>query len=269
MANLLKVIKFNPYHDELGRFATASGFKTVTTSNVEVAARALAAGKPVRLRHTREVSTLLDQLAKISREAIAKGEKAPNYNLCNVSVKGTNLFCSESKGIPRIQMPQLKGVPLPGSMAAKRITPDARGEYDVSGKFRAYLERKGVEITNSTEDAAYLKASQNELSGSKTAGIAGAIRAGKLADERIFVSRDNYIVDGHHRWSASVGVDSEDGVLGDVKMKVARINMDIITLLAEANKFAKRWGLPQASVTAKNKDPMAKKAEGCGCGGCQ
>ena len=38
---------------------------------------------------------------------IAKGGKAPNFNLCNVSVTGSNLFCAESKGIPRIQMPQL------------------------------------------------------------------------------------------------------------------------------------------------------------------
>jgi len=265
MANLLSVIKFNPYHDEIGRFTTADGGKTIVTSNVDTAAKALAAGRKVRLRHTREVSTLLDKLAQISREAIAKGDKAPNYNLCNVSVKGTNLFCTESKGIPRIQMPQLKGEALPGSMAAKRLKPDARGETDVSAKFREYLRRKGVKITDSSENAAYLKASQNELNGAKTAGIAGAIRAGKLADERIFVSKDNYIVDGHHRWSASVGVDSEDGVLGDVKMKVATIDMDIITLLDEANKFAKRWGIPQASVNAKNRNPTAK-AEGCGCG---
>lgn len=69
--------------------------------------RALAENKKVVLDQPREVATLIDKLSKITKEMVAKGEKAPNFNLCNVSVKGTNLFCAESKGIPRIKMPQM------------------------------------------------------------------------------------------------------------------------------------------------------------------
>lgn len=260
--SLLRILKYNPYHDELGRFTTGPKARLIVTSDIEVAARALASNKRVSLRQVREVSTLLNKLAEISRDAIAKGEKAPNYNLCAVSVKGTNLFCHGNKNIPRVEMPQLKGFPVEGSKAKKLIKPDERGEYDVTPYFRKYLEEKGAKITDATEGAAYLRATQNELNGGKTAAIANAIRENKLADERIFVSRDNYIVDGHHRWSASVGVDTDDGVLGDITMKVARVDMGIIELLGEAKRFADEWGIPQVSAADK-----VKKDSGC-CDSC-
>ena len=41
------------------------------------------------------------------------------YNLCKVTVPGTNLYCDDNKGIPREKMPQLKSVPEPGSKADK------------------------------------------------------------------------------------------------------------------------------------------------------
>jgi hypothetical protein len=272
---LSTVLKFNPYHDKKdGRFTTGSGGgsgvegyssnarlkgDTIITTNVEDAVRALSEGRKVQLDTPRKISTLLDRLRAIAAEAIAAGEKAKTYNLCQVSVPGTNLFCTESKGIPRVDMPQLKGIPLPGTAAAK-LTPDVRGEVDLSAAFRQHLEDLGFEIEDSTEAASYLKASQNELNGAKVAGIAQAIRDNKLADERLFVSEDNYIVDGHHRWAAMVGVDAEDGHLGDKTMPIARVKVPIIELLALANTFASENGIPQSSVGDK-----VKKGECDGC----
>lgn len=215
------------------------------TSNVEDAVKALYAGQEVVLDQPRTVSTLLNRLAEITRDAEAKGEKAGNYDLCKVSVPGTNLFCSESKGIPRVEMPQLKGVPAEGSRAAA-FEPDSRGEVDLSSQFMEHMRNKGYAIQETTELATYLKASQNELNGVKVAGIANAIRENKLDEASLFVSRDNYIVDGHHRWAATVGVDLDDGRPGDLSMPVSRIDTDIITILSEANTFAAEWGIPQA-----------------------
>jgi len=227
----------------------------VYTSDVLDAVKALHEGKKVQLRSVKQVSTLLDKLAAIAQEAIAAGKKAKTYDLCQVTVKGSNLFCAQSKNIPRIEMPQLKGFPVKGSMADK-LPRDERGEVDLSAAFREHLEKKlKVKIEDTTEKAAYMKASQNELNGVKVSGIAGAIRNNKLADERIFISKDNYVVDGHHRWAAMVGVDSDDGKLGDLTLPVARVDMDIIELLKEANDFAERNGLPRVGV--------AKSA--CGC----
>ena len=83
-----------------------------------------------------------------------------------------------------------------------------------------------------------LKATQNELNGGKVAGIAQAIRDDKYDEVRLFVSNDDYIVDGHHRWAAKVTVDLDDGVEGDIKMPIARVDMDILDLLIESNDFA-------------------------------
>ena len=48
------------------------------------------------------------KLGEIAKRMIDKpAEKAPNFNLCNVSVSGTNLFCVGNKEIRRIEMPQL------------------------------------------------------------------------------------------------------------------------------------------------------------------
>ena len=77
----------------------------IQTNNVYDAQLALSQDKKVELTQPKQVSTLIKLLGKTAAEMEAKGEKAPVFNLCNVSVSGTNLFCAESKGIPRVEMP--------------------------------------------------------------------------------------------------------------------------------------------------------------------
>lgn len=193
----------------------------IKTTNVDDAVRAVFENHKVELKQPRQVAVAIDRLGKIASKMIALGSAAPNFNLCNVSVSGTNLFCAETKGIPRIKMPQLK---------------DAKG-------FRKHLEKElGLDVTKEKEYASHLKATQNELVGAKVAAMAAAIRSGKLDPDdtdRLFVSRDNYIVDGHHRWAAMIGTDADNNVLGDEnKMRILRVDMDIIPLLKEAQKFS-------------------------------
>ena len=243
---------------------TGSGTKTdpIVTKDVLVAAAALHEDKYVKLDSVKQVSTLLDRLKTMVDEAKAAGQKAKNYDLCKVSVPGTNLFCAESKGIPRVQMPQLKAVPTPGSKA-DALSKNKDGEVDISKQFVQHLNDAGIGVTQETERADYLKASQNELNGGKVAGMVAAIESGKntaIRDEPIFCSRDNYIVDGHHRWAACVGVGTREGS-GPVKMNVLRVDMPIIELLKASNNFAGKWGLPQAAVTQVQKSK-------CGENGC-
>jgi hypothetical protein len=189
----------------------------IHTSNVADAARALYEGRQVVLNQPREVATLLEHLGRVAKIMIARGEKAPNFNLCNVSVEGTNLFCAESKGIPRVEMPQL----------------DEQQTKD----FIPYLQAKGYAVKETTEHVAYLRATQNELNGAKVAGIAAALQAGKVQSKRIIVSRDNYILDGHHNWAAKIGLDAKNNVLGKENMDVLRVDIGIIDLLKEAETF--------------------------------
>ena len=111
------------------------------------------------------------ELAKAGAEAKAKGEKAPNYNLCKVTVPGTNLYCSGNKGIPREDMPQFKGTPVPGSPADK-LPKDVNGEADTEALFKEMLQKENVSVSEPTPVSPdRLKATQSELVGVKVAVI--------------------------------------------------------------------------------------------------
>jgi len=141
--------------------STGTGTKSdpIVTSDVLVAAKALGENKYVQLKSVRQVSTLLGKLKDIVDEAKAKGEKAGVYDLCKVTIPGTSLFCVESKNVPRVQMPQLKGVPTPGSKA-DALLKDKNGEVDLAGPFVEHLHAAGISVTDEVERADYLKATQ-------------------------------------------------------------------------------------------------------------
>jgi DNA topoisomerase I len=224
------------------------GRGVLVTSNVEEAVKALGEGRRVELSHVREVSTLIDRLGVLAREAIERGDKNPKvYDLCKVTVKGTNLFCVESKGIERAKMPQLSGDPVPGSLA-ETFPRNHSGGVDASEPFIAHLRGKGYEVTDEQEAASYLRASQRELNGLKVAKMAAAINAGKMSESAIFISSDNYVIDGHHRWAAFVAVDTADAKLGDKMMNVRRVNAPVLELLQLAGDFTRIAGIKGAGV---------------------
>jgi uncharacterized protein len=208
----------------------------IQTDDVRDATRALWTGRKVELHQISEVSTLLDHLGAVAARMEKAGNKAPNFDLCNVSVSNTNLFCAESHGIPRAKMPQL----------SSQQTAD----------FVPYLEKQGFKIKDGQEYAANLKATQTELKGAQVAGMMKFLRTGigkdgkkdeagrqALEDRPLIISRDNYIMDGHHSWAARIGIDAADGKLRDDKqMNVRRVDIGIIHLLHMANKFTGKAG---------------------------
>ena len=232
----------------------------------------LAEGKHIRMDSHLELGTLVDELAAIGNEARAKGEKAPDYDLCKVSVPDTNLFCQESKGVPRNEMPQFKGVPMPGSLAekmynAKRAEVQARidagetgpdgkplklpDEADIEGLFMEFLSDMGISIEEKRVPSSELKATQDQLVGTQVAGMAKAIKDGsmpkKVMESPVFVTEDGYVLDGHHRWAALVAIDMEDGKQGDVDMPVRMIGADIGYILDLANAFCDMTGVKRKS----------------------
>lgn len=225
------------------------------TDDVDEAAKLFSQGYHVELAQPRQVSTLLDKLSDMVREAEAAGANAPNFDLCKVSVKGTNLFCSEHLGIARENMPQVKGRAVPGSEAEKWVDPNT-GEADGTNHFMAHLAAQGVTTEFTQELASHLKASQRELVGAKVAGMASAYREGRFNPSagNIFISSDGYVVDGHHRWAATVAVDLQDNRAGDLYMNVIRIDMPITAVLLEAAKWAGEFGIaPKNTTTAKRR----------------
>ena len=205
----------------------------IHTDNVHDAAYALFQNKKVELHQIKQVSTLIHELGAQAKSWQQQGKEAPVFNLCNVSVEGTNLFCAESKGVPRVEMPVIP---------AKR-TKD----------FIKYLRGQGYNVEKDTERADHLRATQSEISGAKVAASMDRIEKEGFY-KRLVVSRDDYILDGHHTWAGEIGVEASKGTLGDEKtVKIARVDISITKLIDEANKWMKEQGLAKkpASEAAK------------------
>lgn len=216
--------------------------------DVDLAVKLLGEGKHVRLQQPDEVATMLGRLDAVVKDAVSKGEKAPTYNLCKVSMPGSNLFCAESKGIPRAKMPQLSGQAREGTPAwAAR---DAKGTVDGAPVFQQSLIDHGIKVEAKDMPASHLRATQAELDGPKVASMYVAMKNGKIPESPIFVTTDGYIVDGHHRWAAKVALDAADGKLGDITMPVKEVHLDIGATLDFANKFTTDFGIKTKGLGA-------------------
>lgn len=191
-----------------------------------------------------DLSGALLLLSIIANDAIQKGEKAPNYNLCQL---GT--ICRDNKGIRRINMPQLTGKPVPGSMA-DTLPRDKRGNVDGKEYFGRYLV-DNMNYTVNLEEVPLisLKATQNELIGTKVAGIYMTLQEPdsaaykELQSSYIYISSDDYILDGHHRWAALLADAYRKGNIIDATIRVKRIGAPISDLVELANLWAADFGI--------------------------
>lgn len=68
--------------------------------------------------------------------------------------------------------------------------------------FLSYLKKNDITTDKKLVDPSKLKATQGQFHKEKIKGLMDAIEAGKLKKEPILVSKDNYVIDGHHRWLA-------------------------------------------------------------------
>jgi hypothetical protein len=194
-----------------------------------------------------QISTIIDKLAELGNKAKANGEKAPNFNLCQVSIPGTNLYCDGNKGIERADMPQFKGTPQPGSPADK-LPKDESGEADTEEFFKQMLNKKGIKVSEPTSvPPDRLKATQSELVGVKVAGMSKVLADknhpayGKITAP-IYVSNDGYVLDGHHRWAAVVAHNAANPK-NQIPMNVRVIDEPIIPLVKRSNAFAEQMGI--------------------------
>lgn len=221
--------------------------QAIKVSSIKEALRLIKQGKVIELDDERKVNTLLRRLYKEVQKA--KDGDESNINLCNVTVAGTSLFCvdhlrdEDGQPLERIKMPQLSGDAVPGSEASKIV--DKRGEADAGPAFLKFLKTNGVSSKEMQVEAGSLKASQAELIGAKVAKIM-ARGKGKMSRGPIYVSRDNYVIDGHHRWAAAIGLDLKDG-MGGFAIDVVKIDMPISEVLQVARDFTDGFGIQRVS----------------------
>mgnify|MGYP003336608203 FL=1 len=212
--------------------------------NAKFDRKPLSAVEPIERQ---QISTIIDKLADLGKQAKEKGEKAPNFNLCQVTVPGTNLYCDGNKGIPREDMPQFKGTPVPGSPADK-LPKDENGEADTEEFFKEMLNKEGIKVSEPTSvPPDRLKATQSELVGVKVAGMSKVLddpkhpAYGKITAP-IYVSNDGYVLDGHHRWAAVVAHNAANPD-NQIPMNVRVIDEPIEPLVKRSNSFAEKIGI--------------------------
>ena len=205
--------------------------------------------------------------AAIKAEVKKRGvPKPPSYDLCAVSVPGTNLFCGKNKEIPRDDMPQLKTTAVPGTPAWKKaeaIAKETGGdpnkvEVNAEGAFLDYLKEKNVEIQyGQTMAATEMKATQNQLNADKVAGMAWALYSNPDTKDPkhplrlpLIVSNDGYVLDGHHRWAALATHDIMQGNKEVSDIPVIKVQMDIEELVDMSNDFGDAYGLARKGMGA-------------------
>lgn len=120
---------------------------------------------------------------------------------------------SETLSIDRVKMPQVKSA-------------------DVQDFFR-FLKTKGVKTAFKKVDAANLKATQGEFDSGKVEKMIADIASGKAGEKPIIVSKDGYVIDGHHRWLAYANIGKP--------LPVYEVNTDAMQLIRFMREYPKSF----------------------------
>ena len=200
-----------------------------------------------------QISTNIDKLVAMTDKARANGEKPEYFNLCQVSVPGTNLYCDGNLGIDRNDMPQFKGDARPGSPADKLPKDPRSGEVDTEQFFKQMLEKKGIKVSEpQAVPPDRLKATQMNLVGDKVAGMYKGLEENPQNPDLtapIYVSNDGYVLDGHHRWAAIVAYNAKNPDKA-IPMNVRVIDQPIKPLVKMSNNFADYMGIEKKAAKA-------------------
>lgn len=134
-------------------------------------------------------------------------------------------------GIPRAEMPQIKG--------------------DHRGALIQFLQGRGINHETVEMPASELKPTQNEFSTKK---VANWTEKREGVDRSVLASSDGYILDGHHQWVAALAAGETE--------KVIRFDVPIQELLAAVREFPsvkKSEGAPQKSREAVRREVIEQQ----------
>lgn len=204
----------------------------------------------VKKKHRKKIETLINGLQRDAAEAMLNNQELPEFDLCSITVPGTNLFCQGNKGLPRSIMPQLKGFPIPDTTAAS-MPKDKNGKVDVSQAFLDMLAEQSIKTKRYKVDPSTLKATQNQLVGAKIAMRVGQMENNpnhKKFKMPYFISKDGYILDGHHGWASVLAYCLINKTTK--KINVIEVDLKIKKLVKLANDFTREIGIAQKPAAA-------------------
>lgn len=201
----------------------------VNVSDAAEGAKLLADGKFI----TADVKTATN----ILREA---AKNKTDSDITNIEIKNTPLMTQNNVGIPRKMMPQ--------------VDPENKE------KWLADTRKQGVKVTEGETDPAKLRPIQSEISAAKVGGIMGAIESGKMdldsgkLGDRIIISKDGYVVDGHHRWAAAAFVSLNTD--GGIKIPTLTIDLDYKDSLEQVLDWNAENGVKLQDLSGKTQKSL-------------
>jgi hypothetical protein len=173
----------------------------------------------------------------VSAFLMAAAKRTDHPDLTELSVDGTLLFGDEGMGIARKDMPQ-----IPGKERARFLA-----EIEAS---------KGVTATAEEVDPKTLKPIQKEISSSRSGAIFNKFRedGGIPEKERILISSDGFVVDGHHTWGASVGFAFDNP---GATLPVYRLSVTAEEALSVSREWSTANGYEAQAIDAPAKKSLA------------
>jgi len=178
--------------------------------------------------HAKDFPALLAEMARTNKGG---------NDITKVRINGTRLMGLDGKGYLRSQMPQ--------------IDTDDRPNF-----LNQIKERYGITSTPENVDPTTLAPIQKEVNGNKSGGIMKAFPEGIPDKLRILISKDGYVLDGHHTWAAAVALK----FAGAAKtMPVYRLSCNWDEAMKVALDYCKENKIPFQSFDTPS--PVGKSAE--------
>jgi hypothetical protein len=167
----------------------------------------------------------------VSAFLMAAAKRTDHPDLTELSVDGTLLFGDEGMGIARKDMPQ-----IPGKQRARFL--------------KEIEESDGITAEKEKVDPTTLKPIQKEISSARSGAIYNKFRedGGIPKDERILISSDGFVIDGHHTWGASVGFAFDNP---GTKLPVYRLSVTAEEGLSVSREWSTANGYEAQAIDAK------------------
>lgn len=168
---------------------------------------------------------------------LMKASKRTDHpDLTELSIKGTLLYGDEGMGIARKDMPQ-----IPGKERARFLN-------DIE-------KSNGITVEKEKIDPKTLKPIQKEISASRSGAIYNKFRKdGEIPkDERILISKDGYVVDGHHTWGAAVAFSFDNP---GTELPVYRLSVTAKEAMAVSLEWSKANGFEAQAIDAPAKKSL-------------
>jgi predicted ABC-type ATPase len=159
-------------------------------------------------------------------------DRTDHPDITEIKIEGTLLFGDEGMGIARKDMPQI--------------------DKDLRPQFLEDLEKDGITSEKEKVDPKTLKPIQKEVSGSRAGAIYNKYREeGKIPkQDRILISKDGFVIDGHHTWAASVAFSFDNP---SAKIPVYRLSVNAQEALDASLAWTESKGIEGQSIDAAKK----------------